>query len=57
MAVVFPSLICMNISSVHSAFMARGSDWSAILSTALITSPELMPGSRAPLTGAAAYRL
>src|SRR5262245_53073436 len=52
MPVVLPSLICMNISSVHSAFMDRGKDWDANLSTPAITSPELTPGSKLPVTGA-----
>ena len=52
-SVVSPARICMNISSVHSLFMESDRVLSATLSTALITSPVLMPGRRLPLMEAA----
>src|SRR6478736_4131613 len=38
---VFPSLSCMNISSVHSVFIVRGSVLLANCSVTEIASPEL----------------
>ena len=47
----------MNISSVHSVFIDRGSVSAASSSIAAIASPELIPGSRLPVIGAAVARL